>query len=75
MKILTEKNLKTFLKSAEADYNVRVPINLHDGTRALGKIDEGSLAIAGGVIPQKITNVFFPQMVPHKTHTGRRKNN
>jgi formate hydrogenlyase subunit 6/NADH:ubiquinone oxidoreductase subunit I len=62
MKILTEQKLKAFLKSAESNYDVRVPISLHDGTRSLGKYNEGPLAIAGGAIPQKITNVFFPQM-------------
>lgn len=62
MKVLTEQNLKVFLESVEADYDVRVPISLHDGTRALGKLDEGSLALTGGRIPSKITNVFFPQM-------------
>ncbi|MFH1615579.1 MAG: 4Fe-4S dicluster domain-containing protein [Planctomycetota bacterium] len=62
MRVLTEQNLKAFLKSVEVDYDVRVPIRLHDGTRTLGNLSEGPLAIAGGPIPQKITNVFFPQM-------------
>ena len=62
MKTLTIQEVESFLKSIESDYDVRVPISLHDGTRVLGKLNEGSLAIAGGCIPQKITNVFFPQM-------------
>ena len=61
MKILTIQQIESFLRSMESDYDVRVPINLHDGSRALGKLDKSSLAIDGGRIPQKITNVFFPQ--------------
>ena len=62
MKILTIEQIESFLKSMESEYDVRVPINLHDGTRTLGKLNEGPLAIAGGRIPKKITNVFFSQM-------------
>ena len=62
MKLLTEQQLETFFKSIESDYDVRVPVMLHDKTRSLGKISDGPLALAGGAVPQKITNVFFPQM-------------
>ncbi|MHC4525094.1 MAG: 4Fe-4S dicluster domain-containing protein [Planctomycetota bacterium] len=62
MKLLTQKNLEIFLKSLEKEFDVRVPIRLHDKTRAIGKLDEGPLAVMGGCIPQKITNIFFPQM-------------
>ena len=61
MKILTIQQIESFLRSMESDYDVRVPINLHDDSRTLGKLDKGSLTITGGRIPQKITNVFFPQ--------------
>jgi len=61
MNVLTEQQLEAFFKSAESNYDVRIPIKLHDGTRTLGKLGEGPLALAGGVIPTKITNVFFPQ--------------
>jgi sulfhydrogenase subunit beta (sulfur reductase) len=61
MKILTIQQIESFLRSMEPDYDVRVPIKLHDNSRTLGKLDKGSLAITGGRIPQKITNVFFPQ--------------
>ena len=50
------------MKSIESDYEICVPISLYDGTRALGNLSEGTLALAGGRIPQKVTNVFFPQM-------------
>ena len=62
MNVLTEQQLEAFFKSVESNYDVRVPIKLHDGTRTLGKLGEGPLALAGGVIPTKITNVFFPQI-------------
>jgi len=61
MKLLAERELEAFLRSAESDYDVRVPISLHDGTKTLGKLGDGPLALAGGAIPTKITNVFFPQ--------------
>ena len=62
MKILTEQQIETLLKFIESNYDVQAPVELHDGTRTLGKIGQGALALAGGVIPQKITSVFFPQM-------------
>jgi len=62
MNVLTEQQLEAFFKSVESNYDVRVPIKLHDGTRSLGNLGEGPLALAGGVVPTKITNVFFPQI-------------
>jgi hypothetical protein len=62
MKILTIQEIESFLKSIASDYDVRVPIRLHDGSRSLGKVGEGPLAIAGGRLTLKITHVFFPQM-------------
>lgn len=62
MKVLTEQKVEAFLKSIESDYDVQAPIKLHDGTRTLGKVCQGDLALAGGAIPQKVTSVFFPQM-------------
>ncbi|UCG50056.1 MAG: 4Fe-4S dicluster domain-containing protein [Phycisphaerales bacterium] len=62
MRLLTERQLEAFLRSAETDYDVRVPVALRDGTRTLGRLDDGRLALAGGAIPAKMTNVFFPQM-------------
>lgn len=70
MKSLTLGEIDSLLRSLEPDYDVRVPIRLHDGTRALGGLDEGPLALAGGRIPQKITSVFFPQMETVLTMSG-----
>lgn len=62
MKALTEQELSEFFTSIEVDYDVRLPIGLHDGTRALGKLSDGPQMLAGGALPSKPTNVFFPQM-------------
>jgi len=62
MKILTIQEVQSFFKSMEADYDVRVPIRLVDGTRTLGRLSDGTPAIGGGCLPMKITSVFFPQL-------------
>lgn len=61
MKTLTLQELEQFLRSLESRWDVRAPIRLADGTRALGRLDEGELAIVGGRLPRKPTDVFFPQ--------------
>ena len=61
MKRATTQELKTFFESLGTDYDLRAPVKLHDGTRVLGGLDEGPLALEGGKIPQKPTSVFFPQ--------------
>jgi formate hydrogenlyase subunit 6/NADH:ubiquinone oxidoreductase subunit I len=61
MKALNLIELKDSLRSLEDRYDVRAPIRLADGTRALGRLDEGELAVAGGRLPRKPTDVFFPQ--------------
>lgn len=62
MKRLTEAEIQSFLKSLESRYDVWVPVRLHDGTRSLGRLGDGPLALAGGALPQKPTRMFFPQM-------------
>ncbi|HUT04736.1 MAG TPA: 4Fe-4S dicluster domain-containing protein [bacterium] len=61
MKTATAEQLKTFFESLQTDFDLRVPVKLHDGTRVLGGLSEGPLALQGGKIPQKPTSVFFPQ--------------
>jgi len=61
VKASTQKQLAAFFASVSAEYDVRVPVRLHDGTRALGRLDEGPLALAGGPLPTKPTSAFFPQ--------------
>jgi sulfhydrogenase subunit beta (sulfur reductase) len=62
VKALTPQELEAFFRSLESDWDVRVPVRLHDGTRALGRLDEGPLALEGGHLPRKPTEVFFPQI-------------
>jgi len=62
MKRLTEAEIQPFLQSLESRYEVWVPLRLHDGTRSLGRLGSGPLALAGGALAQKPTQMFFPQM-------------
>jgi sulfhydrogenase subunit beta (sulfur reductase) len=62
VKALTNRQLETFFTRATYDFDVRVPVRLHDGTRSLAQPGEGDLSLCGGPLPQKITAVFFPQM-------------
>ncbi len=62
MKKLTVDQIALFLNSLKSEYDLRVPIRLSDGTRSLGDLEEGPLALFGGKIPRKTTSVFFPQM-------------
>lgn len=61
MKAITINELKKFLESIKSEFDIRVPIKLHDTTRTLGKLEDGALDLSGGVIPLKITSIFFPQ--------------
>ena len=61
MKRATTQELKTFFESLDAEFDLRAPVRLHDGTRVLGSLSEGPFALEGGKIPQKPTSVFFPQ--------------
>lgn len=61
MKAVTSDQFEVFLRSARSHYDVRAPIALPDGTRTLGHLSEGPMALAGGALPGKPTHVFFPQ--------------
>ncbi|MBN2370167.1 MAG: 4Fe-4S dicluster domain-containing protein [Vicinamibacteria bacterium] len=62
MKAYDETDLALSFQALGADYDVRVPILLSDGTRSLGRLEEGKMALAGGKLGAKPTSVFFPQM-------------
>jgi sulfhydrogenase subunit beta (sulfur reductase) len=62
MKYLTQAQIQSFLASPASRYDVWVPVRLHDGTRSLGRLGDGPLALVGGALPQKPTHMFFPQM-------------
>ena len=60
VRIANLAQLEAFLRAVESEYDVRVPIALHDGTRALARPEEGPLALEGGAILSRPTYVFFP---------------
>ncbi len=62
MKVITEPRLVELLKSLQSDYQVYVPIELADGTRVMGSMDEGPISLLGGQVAAKPTAFFFPQM-------------
>jgi sulfhydrogenase subunit beta (sulfur reductase) len=68
MKAVTSEQFQDFLRAVASDYDVRVPIALADGTRTLGRPDEGPLALRGGPLPGKPTSVFFPQFETELTY-------
>ena len=61
MKRLTQDELLQFLKSWETCYDLRLPILLPDGGRAICRLADGPLAMHGGSVPAKPTSLFFPQ--------------
>ena len=62
MKAVTQAQFESLLQSLSAEFDVHVPIALEDGTRALGMLGEGPLALAGGALPGKPISAFFPQV-------------
>lgn len=69
MKAVTSDQFEAFLQSVAPRFDVRVPIALEDGTRTLGRLGEGPLALAGGALPAKPTSVFFPQLEGQFTYS------
>jgi len=61
MKAVTSEQFEAFLQAISSEYDVRAPIALHDGTRALGRLGEGTLSLAGGPLPRSPVSAFFPQ--------------
>lgn len=61
MKRLSDDELLQFLTICETCYEIRVPILLPDGGRAIGRLADGPLAMHGGGVPAKPTSLFFPQ--------------
>ena len=61
MKILTDGLLPRFFAALDTRWEVRLPVLLPDGTRALGRPGDGAPALSGGALPGKPTAAFFPQ--------------
>jgi len=62
VKAYNVEEIEALLESLESQYDVRVPVIYIDGTRSLGAPGDGTLALKGGVVLNKITSVFFPQL-------------
>jgi len=61
MKSYTKQELLNFFNSEFINqYDLWVPIKLHDGTRSLGKLDDGELVLIGDLMPMKPTSLFAP---------------
>lgn len=61
MKVLRPEETAAFFTELTAHYEVRLPVQLPDGTRTMGTLDDGPLALLGGSLPGKPTAAFFPQ--------------
>ena len=61
MRILTDERLPRFFAEFDASREVRLPVLLPDGTRTLGRLEDGAPALLGGALPGKPTAAFFPQ--------------
>lgn len=64
MRILSPQRQDDFFASLERRYQVRLPVLLEDGTRALGTPGDGPSALLGGTLPGKPTSAFFPHEAP-----------
>lgn len=64
MRALAADRLADFFAGLAASYQVRLPVLLADGTRALGRPGDGPPALHGGRLPGKPTAAFFPQHGP-----------
>ncbi len=67
IKRLNNDRITAFLTSHEKQHRLLAPVLLPDGTRSLGMLSDGPLALAGGPLPAKPTAAFFPQ---HATILG-----
>jgi len=62
MKYLSPEQMTAFLAGLAATYDLRLPVQLPDGTRTLGSLDDGPAALQGGTLPGKPSAAFFPQL-------------
>ncbi len=60
MKALYPESLAQFFTALESRYEVRLPVRLPDGTRSMGRPDDGPISLQGGALPGKPTAAFFP---------------
>jgi len=61
MRVASSEQIERALQSVDAEFDVRVPVALEDGTRSLARLGSGPLTLEGGPLPGKPTAAFFPQ--------------
>lgn len=61
MKQLTAEELHVFLATLSMTHDLRLPVLLQDGSRTIGRLTDGPVALCGGAVPAKPTQFFFPQ--------------
>jgi formate hydrogenlyase subunit 6/NADH:ubiquinone oxidoreductase subunit I len=71
MKILAVQQVTDFFATLSPRFELLLPVLLPDGTRTLGTMEDGPIALAGGPVPGKPTAPFFPQHDPvFSSHHG-----
>jgi len=60
MKVITQNQLHDFLHSLATEYDVFGPVALHDGTLSLGQLESEPFKLLSGIIPLRISSIFFP---------------
>lgn len=64
MKALGQEQLHDYFARLAVFFEVRLPILFPDGTRGLGSLGDGPIALSGGALPGKPTAAFFPHHGP-----------
>lgn len=70
MKVLYPERVAEFFTALESRHEVRLPVLLPDGTRAMGSQGDGPVALLGGALPGKPTATFFPHSATLFTVAG-----
>ncbi|HIJ95498.1 MAG TPA: hypothetical protein HPP94_07145 [Desulfuromonadales bacterium] len=61
MKFLSAERIADFFAALATSFELRLPVMLPDGTRSIGTLEDGPIALQGGALDSKPTAVFFPQ--------------
>ncbi len=61
MKVLFTEQMPVFFANLAGSFDLRLPVMLADGTRTIGALEDGPIALHGGAVLSKPTAAFFPQ--------------
>jgi len=61
MKALAPEQIADFFAALTTSFDLRLPVMLPDGTRSIGTLEDGPIALQGGALASKPTAAFFPQ--------------